>query len=83
MGTQTATDPYIQLRRLYLSLLENHQRFDEFRRLLSLYELEPEQFEDEPEDAAKVRRSLNERIRDVRVESLDRTAETCGRFLFC
>jgi hypothetical protein len=61
---QTTVDPHAQLRRLYLSLLENHERFDEFRRLLGQYEVEPEHLEAEPEEAAKVRMNLNNRIRE-------------------
>jgi len=34
---QTINDPHVQLRRLYTSLLEEQNRFDEFKQLLSLY----------------------------------------------
>ena len=36
-----ATDPHAQLRALYLSLLTHQEHFDEFKQLLSLYEVKP------------------------------------------
>ena len=41
-------DPHVQLRALYLSLLQNQEHFDEFKHLLSLYRVE-EDCEVEPE----------------------------------
>jgi hypothetical protein len=55
-------DPHSQLRRLYMSLLEEQNRFDEFKHLLSQY---PRDSVDgsEDEDAQAIRQQLNERIR--------------------
>src|SRR5690349_5073422 len=61
--TSRPTDPHTQLRALYLSLLTHQERFDEFKQLLALYEVAPEPDDVEPEDAAKIRTRLNERIR--------------------
>jgi hypothetical protein len=58
-ATGTA-DPHAQLRRLYLSLLEEQDRFDEFKRLLTLYRTESE--ETESLEARNVRDRLNARI---------------------
>jgi hypothetical protein len=53
-------DPHAQLRRLYLTLLQDQNRFDEFKQLLALY---PSQLEDsESADAQSVRAKLNSRI---------------------
>jgi hypothetical protein len=54
--------PHTQLRALYLSLLQHQEHFDEFKQLLALYKVAPEA-PSEPEDAAKVRDALNDRIR--------------------
>jgi hypothetical protein len=62
-NTTTTTDPHDQLRKLYISLLENREQFDEFKRLLALYDAKPEETDVEPSDAAKTRHELNERIR--------------------
>ncbi len=58
-------DPHAQLRALYLSLLTHQDHFDEFKQLLSLYDVRPEEIEDdfEPQEAAKLRSRLNARIR--------------------
>jgi hypothetical protein len=55
-----SADPHAQLRRLYLSLLEEQDRFDEFKRLLTLYRAESE--ETESLEARNVRDRLNARI---------------------
>jgi hypothetical protein len=59
----TESESHEQLRALYQALLFNQDCFDEFKRLLVLYELDPECAEDEPADASAVRERLNERIR--------------------
>jgi len=61
--TKTNTDPHTQLRRLYIALLEDQHRFDEFKQLLALYEVPREEGE-ESEESTTIRRSLNARIRD-------------------
>jgi len=63
MQTGSSVDPHAQLRALYLSLLQHQEHFDEFKQLLALYSLEPEQGDDEPEEAARIRERLNDRIR--------------------
>lgn len=55
-------DPHAQIRALYGALLENEERFHEFKRHLALYHVTPEDIEEEPSHAAAVRRQLNERI---------------------
>jgi hypothetical protein len=54
-------DSHAQLRALYNSLQEKHERFDEFKAALAAYEAKPD--DDEPEEAFIVRQRLNERIR--------------------
>jgi hypothetical protein len=64
MQTQHAeSDTHSQLRALYRSLLEDEERFHEFKHLLSLY---PQNIPEtgEPTDAATIRKELNDRIRD-------------------
>ena len=56
-------DSHEQLRRLYRSLLEDQNRFDEFKQLLALYPV-PEAGESESPDAEQVRTKLNHRIRE-------------------
>lgn len=63
MTTQLTFDPHAQLRALYQALLSNQESFDEFRRLLALYSLDPNKVEEEPEESAAVRQKLNDRIR--------------------
>jgi hypothetical protein len=63
METHT-TDPHAQLRLLYRSLLERQDNFDEFKQLLALYPSSVRDTGVEPEDAAKIRIKLNERIRE-------------------
>ena len=53
-------DPHAQLRRLYLSLLEEQDRFDEFKQLLALYPAEGD--DSESLHARGVRDRLNARI---------------------
>jgi hypothetical protein len=64
MSTATTADPHAQLRALYRSLLTKQEYFDEFKRLLALYQVEPEDLDAEPEEAASVRTRLNDRIRE-------------------
>ncbi len=61
--TKTNTDPHAQLRRLYIALLENQNRFDEFKQLLALYDV-PQPEGEESEEASGIRQKLNARIRD-------------------
>ena len=56
-------DSHEQLRRLYRSLLEDQNRFDEFKQLLSLYPV-PQADESETPEAEEVRAKLNRRIQD-------------------
>ncbi|HLK36231.1 MAG TPA: hypothetical protein VKU41_05725 [Polyangiaceae bacterium] len=62
MMVQLPSDPHAQLRALYQALLSNQDRFDEFRRLLALYDYDPREVDDEPSEAAAVRQKLNDRI---------------------
>jgi hypothetical protein len=59
----TESESHEQLHALYQALLFNQDCFDEFKRLLVLYEVDAEEPEDEPADAAAVRERLNDRIR--------------------
>ena len=61
--TSTVQDPQSQLRSLYLSLLTHQENFDEFRRLLALYDVGAAEGDEEPQEAADVRHQLNARIR--------------------
>jgi hypothetical protein len=63
MSTISYVDPHTQLRALYMSLLSDQSHFEEFKRLLALYEVKPEQLDHEPPEAQAVRTRLNERIR--------------------
>jgi hypothetical protein len=63
MSLQVSFDPHAQLRALYQALLSSQECFDEFKRLLGLYEFDPREVEGEPAEAAAVRERLNERIR--------------------
>jgi hypothetical protein len=63
MSMTTSHDPHAQLRALYQSLLSKQEHFDEFKRLLALYDVEPTQLDSEPSEAAGVREQLNTRIR--------------------
>ena len=62
MTLQANFDPHAQLRALYQALLSDQECFDEFKRLLQLYELDPKA-EEEPTEAAAIRQRLNDRIR--------------------
>ena len=62
--TISFTDPHAQLRALYLSLLTHQEHFDEFKQLLSLYDVAPEVMTCEPDGACEVRCRLNERIKE-------------------
>jgi hypothetical protein len=61
MTLQAASESHEQLHALYQALLSSQDCFDEFKRLLQLYEMDPH--EEEPADAAAVRQRLNDRIR--------------------
>ena len=63
MSMSTSTDPHTQLRSLYMSLLTSQEHFDEFKRLLALYDVDPESPDVEPAEAAEIRERLNDRIR--------------------
>ena len=56
-----ASDPHEQLRRLYRSLLEDQNRFDEFKQLLGMYPVHGEG-DLEPDGAKEIRAKLNARI---------------------
>ena len=56
-------DAHAQLRALYTALLEHQEYFDEFKQLLSTYSMPSEQPDDEPAEAARVRATLNNKIR--------------------
>lgn len=58
------SDPHVQLRRLYVSLLEDQNRFDEFKQLLAMYPVDLSEDGEESEDARDVRSQLNARISD-------------------
>jgi hypothetical protein len=62
LASQTSQDPHVQLRRLYTSLLEEQNRFDEFKQLLSLYPVSDG--DEESAEAQAVRAKLNARISD-------------------
>jgi hypothetical protein len=62
MNTAQHPDRYAQLRALYNALLNEHERFDVFRRMLALYDV-PEDADVEPAEATAVREELNARIR--------------------
>ena len=64
MTLQTTFDPHAQLRALYQALLSDQECFDEFKRLLQLYDFVPtEECDEEPGEALAVRERLNQRIR--------------------
>lgn len=63
--SMSSRDPHAQLRSLYMSLLSEQARFDEFKQMLALYTgVSPERIDQEPDEAARVRARLNERIRE-------------------
>jgi hypothetical protein len=57
------SDPHEQLRRLYRSLLEDQNRFDEFKQILALYPTAQEGDIENPE-AQQIRARLNARINE-------------------
>lgn len=59
---QFVLDPQEQLRRVYFSVLESQEHFDEFKQLLALYPAENASDGSETQEASAVRASLNERI---------------------
>ena len=63
MSMTTVADPHVQLRALYTTLLTHQEYFDEFKRLLSLYVVDPTATS-ESEEAAHARNRLNERVRE-------------------
>ena len=62
MATNIVMDQHTQLRALYQALLSSQDCFDEFKRMLALYNFDPHRDEEEPSEAATARRALNERI---------------------
>jgi hypothetical protein len=64
MSTLLRIDPQVQLRALYMSLITRQDRFDEFKDLLATYPDVPPDADVEPEEAARVRESVNERVRE-------------------
>jgi hypothetical protein len=63
MAAQGLFDPHSQLRALYQALLSSQEYFDEFKRMLQLYSVDPLRVDDEPTEAAAIRQKLNHRIR--------------------
>jgi hypothetical protein len=64
MAVPATFDPHAQLRALYQALLSNQECFDEFKRLLQLYDFVPAAADDEETaEALAVRERLNRRIR--------------------
>jgi hypothetical protein len=63
MTLHAPSESHDQLRALYQALLSSQSCFDEFKRLLRLYDFEPSCADDEPSEAAAVRQFLNDRIR--------------------
>ncbi len=62
MAAQITIDPHAHLRALYQALLSSQDCFDEFKRMLALYNFDPHRDDAEPSDAAAARRALNQRI---------------------
>jgi len=63
MNASPTVDPHAQLRSLYSALIERQDRFEEFKRLLALYDYSPDGGSVEPAEARTIRESLNDRIR--------------------
>jgi hypothetical protein len=61
-SVSTKVDLHAQIRALYGALLEDEERFHEFKKHLALYDLSADQVEEEPASAAAVRQKLNARI---------------------
>jgi hypothetical protein len=64
LASTKLVDPHVQLRRLYISLLEDQNRFDEFKQLLAMYPTDAENADEEGDEAQRVRTALNARIND-------------------
>ena len=64
LASHSVPDPHTQLRRLYTSLLEEQNRFDEFKQLLALYPVAEPSDGEESEEASEVRARLNARINE-------------------
>jgi hypothetical protein len=64
MAAQVTFDPHSQLRALYQALLSSQDYFDEFKRMLQLYSVDPQHIDEEPAEAAAIRQRLNDRIRN-------------------
>jgi hypothetical protein len=71
VATSSSSDPHVQLRRLYVSLLEDQNRFDEFKQLLAMYPVASDEDGEESEEAVRVRAQLNARINDWLCGSFD------------
>jgi hypothetical protein len=56
-------DTHAQLRALYTALCTKQEHFDEFKQLLNLYVVE-DWSKGEPDEATRIRVTLNERIRE-------------------
>jgi hypothetical protein len=63
MSIETKIDPHTQVRALYRALLENEERFHQFKRTLALYDVHAEEIEQEPPTAMALRERLNDQIR--------------------
>ena len=63
MNVSPRIDPHAQVRALYTALLENEERYHEFKRQLALYDVKVDQIEEEPATAAALRERLNQRIK--------------------
>ncbi|MBK7583764.1 MAG: hypothetical protein IPI67_26670 [Myxococcales bacterium] len=59
---QSVLDAQEQLRRVYFSVLESQEHFDEFKQLLALYPADNDDRGTETAEATSVRTSLNQRI---------------------
>ena len=62
-SVQTNQDPHVELRALYRSLLDNEDRYHEFKQLLALYPSSPPEAGEKAE-ARAIRDQLNGRIRE-------------------
>jgi len=63
MAAQVSFDPHSQLRALYQALLSSQDYFDEFKRMLQLYNVDPRHLDEESTEASAIRQRLNDRIR--------------------
>jgi hypothetical protein len=62
MNTFETMDAHVQIRALYTALLEDEERFHEFKKHLALYDVRPDEVNEEPEGAAAIRQRLNQKI---------------------